>query len=477
MADNNGLPRANPLGLTVPEAQTPVVERFRPIRFSRAGIRGLKASATIAINDRVREMWAAGQNVYHLAFGESRFPVHPKIAEALCANADKRSYTHPLGIEELRKAVATHYAARFDLDVAPEQVVVGPGSKSLIFSCLMALGEEVILPQPSWVSYAPQAHILAKPVTFVPTRPETNYELELDVLEDCIQESRLHWGNPEVFVTNSPKNPTGTMTSPEKVEALAGFAREHELMVLSDEIYAHTAFSSIPHVSVAKYYPEGTVVFGGLSKDVSLGGWRVGVAVLPGKNGGRALAHAISNIASNIWTCVAAPVQHAAVVAYSDDPEIEEYIALCARMHACRTRYLYRIMQQLGIPCVEPAGAFYVFPCFEKWREPLAARGVQNDEDLALFLLENYEIATVPGSAFHSVQDLCLRISSSYIDAATDERADALLAAFQEDDDPERFILNHHPFLQKVAERFGEFIMDLEKESENAQLHPELAIS
>ncbi len=454
-----------------------MVERFRPIRFSRAGIRGLKASATIAINDRVREMWAEGKNVYHLAFGESRFPVHPKIAEALGANASKRSYTQALGIAELRKAIARHYSRRFDLDVTPEQVAVGPGSKSLIFSCLMALGEEVILPQPSWVSYAPQAHILGKPVTFVPTRPETNFELELDVLEARIQESRQHWGNPEVFVTNSPKNPTGTMTRPEKVKALADFAREHELMVLSDEIYALTSFSSIPHVSLAKYYPEGTVVFGGLSKSLPLGGWRFGVAVLPGENGGRALAHAISNIASNIWTCVTAPVQHAALVAYSGDPEIEAYIALCARMHACRTRFLYQTMRRLGVRCVEPAGAFYIFPCFEKWREALAARGVRNDEDLALYLLEHYEIATLPGSAFHSAQDLCLRISSSYIDAATDENADALLAAFQADEDPERFIQNHHPRLQKVAERFGEFIVDIEKGSKYAPSQPELAIS
>ncbi len=453
-----------------------MVERFKPLRFSRAGIRGLKASATVAINDRVREMWAAGQNVYHLAFGESRFPVHPKIAEALGANAQRRSYTHALGIAELRRAVAGHYQRRFNLDVTPEQVVVGPGSKSLIYSCLMALGEEVILPQPSWVSYAPQAHILGKPVTFVPTRPEMNFELELDVLEARIHESRHNWGNPEVFVVNSPKNPTGTMMRPDKVAALARFAREHELMVLSDEIYALTAFTSIPHVSMLQHYPEGTVVFGGLSKSLPLGGWRVGTAILPEGTSGRALGHALSNIASNIWTCVAAPVQYAALVAYSDDPEIEEYIDLCARMHAIRTRYLYQTMARLGIPCAEPAGAFYVFPCFEKWREPLEARGVRTDEELALHLLEAYEIATLPGSAFHSAQDLCLRISSSYIDAATDETAEALLTAFQEDPDPERFIREHHPRLQRVAERLGEFVVDLEHDAEHSGHRPELAI-
>ncbi len=445
-------------------------ERFRPIRFSRAGVRGLHASATLTINDRVRELWAAGKNVYHLAFGESRFPVHPKIAEALAASAQKRSYLPALGIPELRAKIATYYAEKFGLDVDPDQVAVGPGSKSLIFSCMLALGEEVVLPQPSWVSYGPQAHLLAKPITFVPTRPEANYELELDVLEHHIEESRRNWGNPEVFIVNSPKNPTGTMMHPEKVKSLAEFTREHELMVLSDEIYALSTFGTIPHVSIARYYPEGTVVFGGLSKHLSLGGWRVGVAVLPNWSAGRRLGHAIENIASNIWTCVPAPVQYAAIEAYSGDPDIEEYIALCARMHAARTRFLYETMVGLRIPCVEPAGTFYVYPSFERWREPLAARGVSTDEELALHLLEHYELATLPGSAFHAAHDLCLRVSSSYIDAATDERADTLLAAFREDPDPERFIQDHHTRLHQVAQRFGEFVTDLEQSTSRASL-------
>jgi len=334
-----------------------LVERYKPIRFSRAGIRGLKASATIAINDRVREMWAAGQDVYHLAFGESRFPIHPKIAEALADNVHKRSYLPALGIPELRRTIAKHYQTRFGLDVAPDQVAIGPGSKSLIFAAMLALGEEIIIPQPSWVSYGPQAHLLGKPITFIPTRPDTNFEFELDVLEARIEESRRSWGNPEVFMVNSPKNPTGTMMRPEKVEALALFAREHELMVLSDEIYALTAFTRIPHISIARYYPEGTVVFGGLSKSLPLGGWRFGTAIIPRENGGKALLQAIQNIASNIWTCVTAPVQYAALAAYSGDPEVEEYIDICARMHAIRTRFLYDTMVKLGVSCVEPAGA------------------------------------------------------------------------------------------------------------------------
>jgi aspartate/methionine/tyrosine aminotransferase len=440
-----------------------VVERFRPIRFSRAGVRGLKVSATLSINDRVKELWAAGQNVFHLAFGESRFPVHPKIAEALCANAQKRSYLPAAGIAELRKTIAEHYGRVYDFEVKPEQVVAGPGSKSLIYASLQCLGEEIIIPRPSWVTYAPQVHLIGKPITWVPTYPEDNYLVGTDVLQVALQESHHDMGNPEVLVLNNPGNPTGTMRSPEQNRALGEFCREQELMVISDEIYARTAFTDIPFVSFGKYYPEGTIVTGGLSKDPSLGGWRFGVAIVPDSKGGRALAQALTSISTNVWSCVAAPVQYAALVAYGGDPDVEEYVGICSRMHAIRTRYLYDLMVRLGVQCVEPSGAFYIFPCLDAWREPLAALGITNDEELALHLLEEYEIAALPGSAFNSVRDFCLRISSSFIDMATDEKADAIVAAFIDDPDPERFVQNHHPRLQTVAQRFGEFIEELDR--------------
>jgi aspartate/methionine/tyrosine aminotransferase len=440
-----------------------VVERFKPIRFTRAGVRGLKVSATLSINDRVKEMWSAGQNVYHLAFGESRFPVHPRVAEALCSNVQKRSYLPAAGIPELRKAVAEHYGRVFDLDVGPDQIVTGPGSKSLIFATLQCLGEEIIVPQPSWVTYAPQVHLLGKPITWVPTHPEDHYLVHTEVLQKALQASHHDMGNPEVLILNNPGNPTGTMRSPEQNRVLAEFCRDEELMVISDEIYARTAFTDIPFVSFGKYYPEGTIVTGGLSKDLSLGGWRFGVAVVPPNKGGKALATALTNLATNVWSCVAAPVQYAALVAYSGDPDIEEYVRLCARMHAIRTRYLYDLMVRLDVQCVEPSGGFYIFPCFDRWSEALKARGIENDEDLALHLLERYEIAALPGSAFHAVRQYCLRVSSSFIDVATDERAEALVKAFRGDPDPGRFIQNHHPRLLKVAERFEEFVEELNR--------------
>ncbi len=441
-----------------------MLERYRPIRFSRAGVRGLSVSATLSVNDRVQEMWADGKNVYHLAFGESRWPVHPKIADALCASSHRRSYLPAAGIVELRRAIAGHYRRVFGLDVEPDQVVIGPGSKSLIFSALLTLGEEIIIPRPSWVTYAPQVHLLGKPITWVPTHPGDHYLVGTDVLQEALQASHHDMGNPEVLVLNNPGNPTGTMRSPEQNRSLAEFCREQELMVVSDEIYARTAFTDIPFVSMGKLYPEGTVVTGGLSKDLSLGGWRLGVAVVPPTKAGRVLAKALATIATNVWSCVSAPVQYAALVAYGGDPEVEAYVEACARMHAARTLYLYDLMERLGVQCVRPAGAFYIFPCFDEWTDVLIARGIHNCQELSLHLLEKYEIAALPGSAFNSVRRFCQRISSSFIDANNDEKAQALVEAWRARPDPVTFIRDHHPRLHAVADRLGDFVEGLKRD-------------
>ena len=201
-----------------------------------------------------------------------------------------------------------------------------------------------------------------------------------------------------------------------------------------------------------------------MSKHLSLGGWRFGLAILPAGRVGEALRRALQNIASSIWSSVSAPVQYAAVVAYSGDPEIDEYVDVCTQMHALRTRYLYKTLVEAGVACVEPSGAFYLYPNFNQWRVSLVARGIQTSDELAFYLLERYALASLPGSAFGSPpEDLCLRLSSSYLDAGTDEKASALVEAYLADPDPQAFIDNHHPRLREAAARLAEFAADLEK--------------
>jgi aspartate aminotransferase len=441
-----------------------VDEERTALRFSQASIHGLGPSATLSMNERVREMWDQGRKVYQLGFGESRFPVPSEVAEAMRANTHRRSYLPALGIEELREVIAQFYLRRFQMVVSPSQVVIGPGSKSLLYALIMALGEGVVLPQPSWVSYSTQAQMVGRPVLRVPMRFESGYVLEVESLREGLEKARAKRGSPDLLIVNRPHNPTGTMMPPEKVQALAEFAREEHLMVLSDEIYALVDHGRIAHKSIGNYYPEGTVVLGGLSKHLSLGGWRLGVAILPAGPAGEELGRTLRSIAGSIWSCVSAPLQYAALVAYSHNPAIDSYIEVCARIHAVRTRYLYERLVEAGIACIEPSGAFYTYPSFNRWRKLLAANGIESSNDLAKHLLDEYELATLPGSAFGSPPgDLSLRLSSSYLDTGTDAEAANLLRAFGEDPDPESFIENHHPQLREASARLADFAAALER--------------
>jgi aspartate aminotransferase len=434
-----------------------------PFRFSRTGLRGLKPSPTLTINDRIKKMMASGREVYHLGFGESRFPVHPQIAQALQANVHQRSYLPALGIAPLRQAIAQFYERKFSLSVTADQVVVGPGSKSLLYAMMMALDGDVILPTPAWVSYSAQATLANRPILSVPMDPDDDYRLDVGRLATAVDGATKQWRRPDLLMVNTPHNPTGTVLSSGDVAELAKFARQRELMILSDEIYSLVTHDSVSHVSPAQHYPEGTIIFGGLSKQMSLGGWRFGAAILPPGQAGEALARAVQAIAGCTWSCVAAPMQYAALEAYSDDPEIDDYIQACTQMHAIRTHYLYDALDEFGLTCPEPVGAFYLYPSFAKWREPLAARGIHTCQELSLHLLDNYEIAVLPGASFGGdPHALALRLSTSYLDAETDEQAKNLVVAFNQNPDSEQFIHNHHPRLRQVVERLADFITKLE---------------
>jgi len=416
-------------------------------------------SPTLAINERVNRLWQAGMPVYHMGFGESRFPVHPKLAAALVDNLDQTSYPPVQGIREVRDNVAAFYNRRFGMAVSGEQVIVGPGSKALLFAALLALDGDVLLPTPSWVSYGPQARLLGRTVLRIPATPADHYALTLDALDRTVaQSTHPH----KVLVLNSPSNPTGQMLDPAFVAELADYCRRRHIAVLSDEIYALTAHGHRAHLSLGAAYPEGAIVFGGLSKHLSLGGWRLGVAVAPPGDLGSRVLGAMRLVAGEVWSAPTAPVQYAAATAYSGDPAIEAYIDECARIHAIRTQHVWSWLVEYGVPCAQPDGAFYLFPSFDRWRTALAARGVHTAGELAAHLLEQHQIATLPGTAFGvPAGDLTLRLATSYLDMETDDDAAAVLAAYRANPDPAALMADHHPATQEALSRLSEFVRSL----------------
>ena len=252
------------------------------------------------------------------------------------------------------------------------------------------------------------------------------------------------------------------MLGPELLAEIAEVCRATNTLVLSDEIYALTAHGHTPHVSIARFYPEGTVVLGGLSKHLSLGGWRMGVAIVPTGPAGQQLLAAVNKIGGEIWSCVTAPVQYAAVAAYADDPEILDYIAECTHLHTARTQHLWRAISELDIPCARPDGGFYLYPNFDGWREALAAKSIHSSDDLARHLLDEWRIATLPSTAFGSPpEELSLRLSSSYVDMESDEQAEALLDRHHAGVDADSLLRDHHPAMAGAIANLRAFLASL----------------
>ncbi len=437
--------------------------------FPQIGSHQPQPSATLVINDQVQQLWKAGKNVYHLGFGESRFPTHPILEEELKRHTQKRSYLPSAGILPLREKIAAYYQEQYHLSVSPDQVFIGIGSKSLLYAALKALKGNVILPIPSWVSYTSQARLTGHTSVKLVLRKENNYTLSPDQLETCLQQHSRIAQDGSILILTCPNNPTGTVMTREEIKAVATSARKYSMIVLSDEIYSRINHTDTAHHSIAQDYPEGTLIFGGLSKYLSLGGWRLGVVILPPGDLGKALANHFQAVAGSIWSCVPAPFQYTALRAYSNEPEIETYIDTCAAIHKIRTSYFYKQIDKLGIECPPPQGAFYLYPDFGPFRKALAQINIHTSMDLAQHLLEKYELATLPGTVFHEdPNQLTLRLSTSYLDMETDEKAAAVLAAFYSQQDESLFIKQHHPRLQGAIDQLTVFIQELKEMKSNA---------
>ena len=375
-------------------------------------LKSLERSATLEINEEVKKKRKEGKNVLHMGFGEAPFEVHPHIKKALIDNAHRKSYLPTQGLPELREAISGFYERKFGLHYDPSQIIVGPGSKELIFDSLLTIKGDLILPVPSWVTYGPQAKVMGKNVTRIPTKYEDGYLITKAGLEEVMERlPASKKAQQGILLINSPCNPTGTTFSKNRLKEIADFARENKIIVISDEIYGLITFDGIEHHSIAHEYPEGTIVTGGLSKHQSLGGYRLGVALIP--QGEKEFLEKMLSVGSETWSCASAPIQYAAIVAYSENQSNEKFIKDCTGVHEIVTKYVYSRFVEIGIKCPEPVGAFYLFPDFKPFAEKLEKANVSTDEGLCKDLLEKVSVAMLPGTDFGmSKEELFTRIAT-----------------------------------------------------------------
>ena len=411
----------------------------------------LPVSATLAANETMDERRRRGEPVLPMGFGEAGLPVHPLLREALAEAAGCTSYGPVAGRMALREAAAGYWTRR-GLPTRPDAVVAGPGSKALLFGLMAAIGGDVAVTKPSWVSYSAQASLAGRAAHFVPGSGGVPHAAKL---ARAVTEARAAGRPIRSVIVTLPDNPTGTLASDAAVRALCAVAERHDLIIISDEIYSDLIHDELTdRAGPASYSPERTVVTTGVSKNLALGGWRLGVARLPDGQLGHELGTRLLGIGSEIWSAPAAPVQEAAALAFAEPAPLVERIALSRRLHARVARAVAARFAAAGAFVPPPQAAFYVYPDFTPLAGVLQRRhGVVSDEDLAGHLLEQYGLGVLPGRVFGDESwRLRLRVATSMRYGESDEQQEAALAAA----DPCAL-----PWIAASLDRLSEILTDL----------------
>src|SRR5579859_3467618 len=262
----------------------------------------LPISATLAMNELAEEKAKEAKGkLLHMGFGEAYLPLHPQLKAALSDAASYTRYAPVLGMPELRTAISGFLSRTRKREFNARQIVVGPGCKAILYALYHILEGDALIPAPSWVSYAPAARLAGKKVFYVQTDQEDHHSLTEENLTKALENAKKDGADPRILIINSPHCPVGTMFAPENVKAIAEWAKKHNFTLISDEIYAELAFGWRKHVSATAYYPEGTIITGGISKTLSAGGWRLGYAAFPDTSSGIEAVQAMRALGSEIW--------------------------------------------------------------------------------------------------------------------------------------------------------------------------------
>lgn len=372
-------------------------------------VRGTPRSATLVINERCAQLQRDGLPVYRLGLGQSPFPVPESVVEALRANAHQKDYLPVQGLGLLREVVAKRHRDAFGVDCSPDDVIVGPGSKELMFLLQLVYYGDLVVPTPAWVSYEPQARIIGRHVRHIATERANGWRLSPDQLDQLCQ---LDPGRPRIVILNYPSNPTGTTYDQDELEDLADTASRNRVVLLSDEIYGELHHQGA-HRSVVPLYPQGTIYSSGLSKWCGAGGWRLGLFVVPRTM--RWLLDAIAAAASETYTSTSAPIQYAAVRAFEGGAEIDRYLVRCRSILGALGRHLAATLREAGAQVFEPEGGFYLYPDFSAMRDGLASNGIVTSDDLCRRLLAETGVAILPGTEFgRAPSELAARLA--YVD-------------------------------------------------------------
>lgn len=365
----------------------------------------ISPSPTLAIDARAKKLMAAGEKVINFGVGEPDFdtPENIKLAAIDAIKTGLTKYTAVAGTDQLRQAIVDKFKQDNGLDYKANQIVVSVGAKHSLYNAFQVLcqeGDEVILPAPFWVSYLEQIKLAGANPVIVQTRATNNFKLTVDELESVVTK------RTRLIIMNSPSNPTGSVYSPDELAALGEVFVRQRIVVISDEIYEKLIYDGGEHISIASLSPELkdlTVVINGVSKSYAMTGWRIGYAAAP-----EPVAKAMADLQSHSTSNPTSIAQAASVEALTGD---QSSLGIMLAEFDKRRRYMVeRLGAMPGISCNLPGGAFYVFPEISAYLgRSYQGRVINGATDLAEVLLNDAQVAVVPGVAFGD--DRCFRLS------------------------------------------------------------------
>ena len=360
-------------------------------------LKKIKPSPTIAVTQKARELKAAGKDVIGLGAGEPDFdtPENIKQAAIKAINDGDTKYTAVDGTPALKKAIVEKFKKENNLDYTADQITVGAGGKHVIYNAMMATlneGDEVIVPAPYWVSY-PDIVLLAggKPVV-MECDEKQSFKINPSDLEKFIT-PKTKW-----IILNSPSNPTGACYSEKDIREIAKVLEKHpHVYILSDDIYEHVTYEGFKFFTIAQIegLKERVLTMNGVSKAYSMTGWRIGYAAGP-----KEIIKAIAKIQSQSTTNPSSISQAASVEALSGT---QDFIKIRADSFQKRRDFVVKALNDIdGIECLNPDGAFYVFPSCKglMGKKDTNGKEIKSDTDFVQSLLDNSGIAVVQGSAF-----------------------------------------------------------------------------
>ena len=361
-------------------------------------IKNLKPSSTLLINETSNKLEKEGKEIFKFGFGQSPFKVPQDIVEELKKNAHQNKYLPMQGLSELRDVIAKFISKRKNYNYLSSNIIIGPGSKELMFLLQVLFEGEILLPVPSWVSYAPQAIIGRNKIKWIQTKSENNWFPTAKEIEDVIKKDKQ---KKYLIFLNSPNNPSGQVC--ENLSEISELSKNYNLYFLSDEIYSELTFED-NYKSISNYLPENTIVSTGLSKWCGAGGWRLGYFILP--NNLSEITNQLKVLASETFSSVSSPIQYAAISAHKNDHT--NYIKHSTNILKTVGNYVYENLKSNNVLINKPQGGFYLLPEFINKKFSTSAELCNN-------ILKETGVALLPGSDFGFSENRML-VRLSYTD-------------------------------------------------------------